>query len=207
MTTASLFKEFIKNIRIQNSDVISDNYNKVTKALNEYYYESESTSTHCRQIGSYGRKTGINGISDLDMAFELPKGTYDKFKTLGAKRYLTLKNGVFNLTLAGLSKEKGLCYLIDRANGVEDVVFDLFDNELYVPAEHTGKLLHTYIDTPATFVVSDYLGTNAEVHSPSGVHLEGTDFTLSIDREVGNVLEMLFNDGYLKEGSFYDGSN
>ena len=36
MTTASLFKEFIKNIRIQNADVISENYNKVTKALNEY---------------------------------------------------------------------------------------------------------------------------------------------------------------------------
>ena len=147
-----------------------------------------------------------DGVTKLIGVWEY-EGTYDKFKTLGAKRYLTLKNGVFNLTLAGLSKEKGLCYLIDRANGVEDVVFDLFDNELYVPAEHTGKLLHTYIDTPATFVVSDYLGTNAEVHSPSGVHLEGTDFTLSIDREVGNVLEMLFNDGYLKEGSFYDGSN
>ncbi|WP_448760728.1 SMODS domain-containing nucleotidyltransferase [Acinetobacter tandoii] len=79
MTTASLFKEFIKNIHIQNADAISENYNKVTKALNEYYYESNSDSTHCRQIGSYGRKTGINGISDLDMAFELPKETYDKF--------------------------------------------------------------------------------------------------------------------------------
>ncbi len=79
MTTASLFKKFIENIRIQNAGEISENYNKVTKALNEYYYESESTSTHCRQIGSYGRKTGINGISDLDMAFELPKATYDKF--------------------------------------------------------------------------------------------------------------------------------
>ncbi|WP_180114787.1 hypothetical protein [Acinetobacter sp. YH12140] len=79
MTTAALFKKFIENIQIQNINVISENYNKVTKALNEYYYESESTSTHCRQIGSYGRKTGINGISDLDMAFELPKSIYDKF--------------------------------------------------------------------------------------------------------------------------------
>lgn len=79
MTTASLFKKFIENIQIQNTNVISENYNKVTKALNEYYYESESTSAHCRQIGSYGRKTGINGISDLDMAFELPKTTYDQF--------------------------------------------------------------------------------------------------------------------------------
>ena len=79
MTTASLFSQFIKNIRIQNADVISENYKKVTKALNEYYYDSENDANHCRQIGSYGRKTGINGISDLDMAFELPRATYDQF--------------------------------------------------------------------------------------------------------------------------------
>lgn len=78
MTTASLFKEFIKNIRIQNADVISENYNKVT-ALNEYYYESDSNQFIIGKPGSYGRTTGINGISDLDMAFELPTATYDKF--------------------------------------------------------------------------------------------------------------------------------
>ena len=101
MTTASLFKEFIKNIRIQNADVISENYNKVTKALNEYYYESDSNCIHCRQIGSYGRTTGINGISDLDMAFELPTATYDKFNaySTGAQSALLqdVKKAILNI--------------------------------------------------------------------------------------------------------------
>lgn len=79
MTTASLFQQFIKNIHIQNDDIISENYKKVTKVLNEYYYGSDNDSNHSRQIGSYGRRTGINGISDLDMAFELPKEIYDIF--------------------------------------------------------------------------------------------------------------------------------
>mgnify|MGYP003603363631 FL=1 len=101
MTTASLFKEFIKNIRIQNADVLSENYNKVTKALNEYYYESDSNCIHCRQIGSYGRTTGINGISDLDMAFELPTATYDKFNaySTGAQSALLqdVKKAILNI--------------------------------------------------------------------------------------------------------------
>lgn len=144
-------------------------------------------------------KTKLIGVWEYE-------GTYDKFKTLGAKRYLTLENSKFRLTLAGLSKEKGLCYLMKEGVS-EEGIFDLFDMDLYVPAEHTGKLLHTYIDKPATFEATDHLGETVLVSTLSGIHLEGTDFTLSIDREVENVLGMLFNEGYLKEGSFYDGES
>lgn len=80
MSTASLFQNFIKNISIKNSSEISKEYNKVTKTLNSYYYDSlDNDTSNCRQIGSYGRHTGINGISDLDMAFELPTEIYKKF--------------------------------------------------------------------------------------------------------------------------------
>lgn len=90
MTTASLFREFIENIHIRNDNIIFENYKKVTKALNEYYYSSNNDSNHCRQIGSYGRKTGINGISDLDMAFELPKSVYDKFNAYSSLKQTSL---------------------------------------------------------------------------------------------------------------------
>lgn len=80
MSIASLFQNFIKNISIKNSSEISKEYNKVTKTLNSYYYGNPNNDTfNCRQIGSYGRHTGINGISDLDMAFELPTEIYKKF--------------------------------------------------------------------------------------------------------------------------------
>jgi hypothetical protein len=133
------------------------------------------------------------------------EGTYDRFKTLGPKRYLTEKKGKYSLTLAGLSKEKGLRYLLGKDSN-EFPIFDLFDLDLHVPPEHTGKLLHTYIDVPATFELTDYTGNITTVHTLGGVHLEGTDFTLSIETEVGYVLGMLATEGYLKEGNFYDGN-
>lgn len=94
MTTASLFNQFVKNIHINNSDEISENYKKVTKALNDYYYASDNDSNNCYQIGSYGRRTGIHGISDLDMAFELPKSTYDKFNSYSSAKQSSLLQDV-----------------------------------------------------------------------------------------------------------------
>ncbi|MFC6205561.1 hypothetical protein ACFPZK_12685 [Psychrobacter urativorans] len=94
MTTASLFNQFIKNIHINNSDEISENYKKVTKALNDYYYALDNDSNNCYQIGSYGRRTGIHGISDLDMAFELPRSTYDKFNNYSGSEQSSLLQDV-----------------------------------------------------------------------------------------------------------------
>jgi len=80
MSTASLFQKFINNLSIKNSSEISKEYKKVTQTLNSYYYDNPTNdSSNCRQIGSYGRHTGVNGISDLDMAFELPTAIYTKF--------------------------------------------------------------------------------------------------------------------------------
>src|SRR5206468_298329 len=133
------------------------------------------------------------------------EGTYSRFKTLGPKRYLYEKNNELFLTIAGLSSEKGLYYLQSEAMNVDRDVFDLFDTELYIPPLNTGKLLHTYIDTPAAFEVTDCAGITSSISTMGGVHLMGTDFTLSLETEVGHVLEMLISEGYLKEGTYYDG--
>lgn len=134
------------------------------------------------------------------------EGTSDRFKTLGAKRYLSEKKGEYSLTMAGLSKAEGLYFLQEEAIRADSSLFYLFDKNLYVPSEYSGKLLHTYIDSPKTFRVADDAGDIAIVHAVGGVHLEGTDFTLSIEKEVGNVLGMLATEGYLKEGNYYDGN-
>lgn len=190
----------IKLLNIKKHLPYINNYNRLTVQKLQHlskirYFDWELFAPETQE----GQKKMI-GIWDYE-------GTYDKFKTLGAKRYLSQQNDKLELTVAGLSKQKGLCYLLDRADGDIGKVFESFDNELYVPAEYTGKLLHTYVDTPATFEVEDYLGNISEVTTLTGVHFDGVDFTLSMDREVENVLGMLFNEGYLKEGSFYDGEN
>ncbi|AWT09175.1 nucleotidyltransferase [Stutzerimonas frequens] len=77
--SASLFSAFRSNLSVKNADEISASYRKITKKLNGKYYGSESDTSHCRQVGSYGRRTAVDGVSDLDMAFVLPWDVYDRF--------------------------------------------------------------------------------------------------------------------------------
>lgn len=76
MNTSETFKEFLSNLVITNRDDISTKYKTITKALNKDYWKSESEFDNSLQIGSYGRKTAINGVSDLDMIFELSQEDY-----------------------------------------------------------------------------------------------------------------------------------
>src|SRR5690606_2668565 len=75
------------------------------------------------------------------------EGKYTRFKTLGAKRYLYEKDGELYLTVAGLSKRNGIEYMKEKCNYDNGKVFEMFDDNLYVPADRTGKNTHTYIDS------------------------------------------------------------
>lgn len=108
------------------------------------------------------------------------EGVYQKFKTLGAKRYATLQNGKFSITVSGVNKKHAVPYLLDKY-GI-DGVFDAFDDDLYIPAEHTGKMTHTYIDYPVSGILTDYTGVTTTYSELSGVHLENADYSLSLSK-------------------------
>ncbi len=136
----------------------------------------------------------IPGVWDLD-------GHYKRFKTLGAKRYLVEHegSGELELTVAGLSKTNGLEYMKKQANYDNTKVFELFNDDLYIPADETGKNTHTYIDSEQEYMILDYRGVEGKVEAKSGVHLEKAEFTLSLAREYVNFLKML-QAGYLYTG-------
>ncbi len=106
-------------------------------------------------------------------------GEYTRFKTLGAKRYMTEENGKINITVSGLNKKVTVPYLLEKYG---DRIFDDFSDNLSVPADYTGKMTHTYIDEESTFNITDYLGITTEVRSPSGVHLEKAPYELSLSQ-------------------------
>jgi len=79
MNTSVVFKEFLENLVIPNKTEISGRYNNITKALNKQFYSNESETANSYQVGSYGRKTAVKGVSDLDMIFVLPADVYTKY--------------------------------------------------------------------------------------------------------------------------------
>lgn len=127
------------------------------------------------------------------------EGTYNHFKTLGAKRYLSEKDGDLQITVAGLSKKNGLEYMKEQAGGDNLKVFEMFNDELYIPSDRTGKNTHTYIDKEIKLRVTDFKGISCDVTTRGGVHLEPCDFTLSIAKQYGAFL-LALKQGYLFKG-------
>lgn len=127
------------------------------------------------------------------------EGNYSHFKTLGAKRYLVKENGEFHLTVAGLSKKNGINHMVNICGGDTEKVFNIFNDDLYIPANKTGKMTHTYIDTEKEMFVVDYDGVQERVLTLSGIHLEPCDFTLSISEQYNQFLRAI-SSGYIFTG-------
>jgi hypothetical protein len=90
MKTSDTFNQFVSNIKIpqSNAETISYRYGRITKALNEAYRDTESKTANSLQVGSYGRYTGIKGISDLDMLYILPSSRWADYNIAGGQTKL-----------------------------------------------------------------------------------------------------------------------
>jgi len=80
MTITEMFQTFLTNLAIDNADQISLRYGELTSCLNKRFRDTESKIANTLQVGSYGRKTAIKGISDLDMLYIMPKSEWETYK-------------------------------------------------------------------------------------------------------------------------------
>ena len=106
-------------------------------------------------IEEYNRKqaelikaAGLKDPAFNDLGMYDHEGTYDRFKTLGAKRYLTEEHGKIKATIAGLPKASIL--------NVEGDPFEAFDADgMLIDAEISLKNGISYIDEPTTYTAPD----------------------------------------------------
>lgn len=115
--------------------------------------------------------------------WETKKEEYTEFKTLGAKRYMYRQGGDLHITVAGLSKKDGLEYIKSQEHP-----FEFFKDGMRVDKEHSGRLTHTYIDDPVDGVIKDYNGKYQKVHSNTCVHLEKSEYTMTLSNEYEEFL-------------------
>ncbi len=80
MTTSTSFSTFLNNIKVDKSNNINSRYKEITKKLNRTFRDTDSETANSLQVGSYGRYTGIKGISDLDMLYIMPKCKWNDYK-------------------------------------------------------------------------------------------------------------------------------
>ena len=121
------------------------------------------------------------GIWDYD-------GHYDKFKTLGAKRYMGQHGEKILLTVSGVNKKVAVPYMIEKYG--LDNIFNAFSKGLTLPEGTTGKLLHRYIDHEQSGTFTDYQGNSYTfVNDPPGIYLEDTSYDFDITQDYINYVK------------------
>ena len=162
-------KEFFEEY---NKDII----NKLSACLN--FYSLPLEKIHPKN--SKGEEKYL-GVWDYE-------GSYDMFKTLGAKRYMMSQGDELKITIAGVNKKTGVEYLKYKYKTMYNI-FMHFDNDLVFPATYndnreekqgSGKNTLTYLDNEQEGYVTDYLGNTAKYHEYSSIHLESTSYSLSM---------------------------
>ena len=111
------------------------------------------------------------------------EGTYTKFKSLGAKRYLVQENDKYKLTVAGVNKINAINYLKKFKNP-----FDVFAENLVIPKEYSGKNILTYVDEEIKGSIIDYNGVKGEYNEKSYIHMEESDYEFNLGKDYAEYL-------------------
>lgn len=192
----------VKLVNIGKHQAFFENYNetikrKVLKCLQTFAIDE----AYAHPLTKKGKEKWI-GVFEYE-------GTFDYFKTMGAKRYMTCAGDVISLTVAGLNKNRCIPYILEmlkipyKKDDVSEMyhlldtkrttilkIFDFFCEKMYIPKGKTGKNTHTYIDDPREGDIYDYLGELHHFYERSGVHLEEADYSMS---SVYQLLKDLLN--------------
>ena len=182
----------IKFLNLEKHKKYINDYNKIIekKLIDALNYHN--LDTNLLYPKTQENKVKLIGVWDYE-------GLYSKFKTLGAKRYLVEQDENLFLTVAGLGKSNGVKYMKEQCKNNSEV-FKMFDNNLKIPAEKTGKMTHTYIDVEKEFTITDYQGNTKKIKSLSSIHLEPCEFSLSLTDFYIKFYNMLQN-GELWKGA------
>ena len=169
------------SIKVVNHEKHLEFINKYNESIKKKIYKAmefhKLDKYSCEPKNQKGKSKPL-GVWDDD-------GFFIKFKTLGAKRYMKLTpENKLETTIAGVGKKSACEYI---KNTFENP-FTAFENNLYIPAENTGKLTHTYIDDEFNGFVTDFQGNTVEVNQKSAVHLGKCDFTVGMSDEYMELL-------------------
>lgn len=108
-----------------------------------------------------------------------PNGTYEKFKTMGAKRYAYVDQDGLHITVAGVNKKDGAKELKTIENFKEGYLF-----------EKSGKTSASYCDEPDC----DYILVDGKrIRITPFIIIKEVKYLLSLTNEYKNILEYIAN--------------
>lgn len=140
-----------------------------------------------RSIESGAFATDPKGETHYMGVFEID-GVYDKFCTMGSKKYCYTHGDEFSITISGVPKKDGAKEMIAKAKkkGVEPI-------ELFKPGfvfDNSGKLMPIYHDTfdYGDVDITDLYGNTITEHVASSICLVETKYKLGLTEEYFDLI-------------------
>lgn len=135
-------------IDIDTRSLIASRYKRITKAINQEFWNSYSETAHSIYVGSYGRGTAIS-TSDLDVLIELPDTEFEHFSKLygnGQSRLLqVVKNAILSTYPNTDIKGDGQVVVVNFSDGMKFEILPAFLQKSYYDTEATYKYPDTHM--------------------------------------------------------------
>lgn len=147
-----------------------DNFNEERKKLNQSVNTFEYDKKIFEKIGGF----------ELEYVGQ-------RFKVLGAKRYLVEHDGKTQVTVAGMVKGSLEAYC--KKNNLD--IWEEFADDLKLPAGDSWKKTTVYTDTAFEDTLTDYTGKTEKIEEGSCVAIIDIPFTMSLEEEFINRIEAL----------------
>lgn len=104
------------------------------------------------------------------------EGRYDKFKSLGSKKYCYEKNGKFSFVVAGLKKS----YLYDNVKIPTMVSMEQMEDKAVIPH---GRSIHWHCTNQPSVELTDYLGNKWVNNQKQGIAFLSACYTFNVTKE------------------------
>jgi hypothetical protein len=134
MGVAENFEKFCNDLRIGSSkrSIISTRYNAICTRLNKDFWNMETTQGG-RYIGSFGRETANDRVSDIDMLFELPNSLKDRYTNHSGNGQSALlqavRNSIATTYPSTTLKSDGQIVKITFSDNIDFEVLPAFKND------------------------------------------------------------------------------
>ncbi len=168
------------SIKFKNGWKYYNLFNEVNGKIEKMNYELFNGNPNMLDLGTFDNESEVQGLP-----------AYRTFKTIGAKRYIAVKNkkekNEFESTIAGLGKQMLVTFY--RKNRYKfkrecKSIFDIFADGLQI--DFTGKLASCYNDEETNFNVNGEL-----MREKSSLALYPVEFKLTLDSAWINYLNSL----------------
>jgi hypothetical protein len=142
LTVAEMFKGLCENVKLLPEKVqsIRFRYGEVTSALNNKFRNTDSKTANSLQVGSYGRRTAIKGISDLDMVYIIPSSKWKTYEENQLSLLSDTKNAILERYPRTTVRIDRLVVQVIYANFMIEVqpVFEVNNGNFRYPDTYNG---------------------------------------------------------------------